>query len=704
MYTSLDWINELVSLETVQLNDLIDKLTLGGFEVEETLEIEINKQKKTVLDISSTANRADSLSIKGIAKEVTALLNTQSLESLYTQQALNYQHQIEDTLISSEPSINYSTFVAITIENLTDFTIPKWLTEKLLCSEIEPSKNLLDFQTYILLETGYPFEFYDLDRVKQISKTENFKFTLKPATENTIFTANNNLKYNLDPSILVVEANNYPLSIAGIIPNETVSYTPETNSLLIEASIFNSKKIRQQSRILGVRTDRSARYEKGLNNSSFIQALIRLVSLLKISNPELVCKIHTTSQVEQPELSKIVLGYENIIEILGPVRDHSNQESTQLLPIQITNYLNRLNFIFSFDEKSLIWIVEVPISRVDDIEREIDLIEEIGRLHGFNNFVTDLPNIYNIGKEDFSYQVRKKLTTCFLNEGFNELIQYSLVNEKASNSIHLINPLVTDYSTLRTSLLPKLIQTVGENLKQSNNILEGFEYGHVFSGDIKSNYTEKEVISGIFGGLKSKRQWNDTATTLSWFEGKGKIEELFKKLNISVYWKNSTLEKYDNILHPYRTAELYLSDQSNVGVFGQIHPIAAKKNNISTGLFLFEFNFEILKNEFQQKKLSLYQPYSLYPKITKDLSFIVDRKILFTEIKATILNHGTKDLRHVDLLDEYQGSSIPKHQTSLCIQLTFQSTEKTLVTKKIDEILNNLYKVLETQYAINIRI
>ena len=108
-----------------------------------------------------------------------------------------------------------------------------------------------------------------------------------------------------------------------------------------------------------------------------------------------------------------------------------------------------------------------------------------------------------------------------------------MVNEKASNSIHLINPLVTDYSTLRTSLLPKLIQTVGENLKQSNNILEGFEYGHVFSGDIKSNYTEKEVVSGIFGGLKSKRQWNDTATTLSWFEAKGKIEELFKKLNIN---------------------------------------------------------------------------------------------------------------------------------------------------------------------------
>ena len=704
MYTSLDWINELVSLETIKLNDLIDKLTLGGFEVEETLEIEINKQKKTTLDISATANRADSLSIKGIAKEITALLNTESLKSLYTQPALNFQDQIENILISGESSENYSSFIAVTIENLNDLTIPKWLTEKLVCSEIEPSNNLLDFQTYILLETGYPFEFYDLEKVKQNIQTDDLKLTLKSATANTQFTANNNSIYNLDSNILIVEANNYPLSIAGIISNKTISYTSETNSLLIEASIFNSKKIRQQSRILGLRTDRSARYEKGLNNSSFIQALIRLISLLRISNPELTCKIHTTSQVKQPTLAKIVLKYENIIEILGPIRNELTQESTQLAPIQITNYLSRLNFVFSFDEKSLTWLVEIPISRIDDIEREIDLIEEIGRLHGFNNFITDLPNIYNIGKEDFSYQVRKKLTSCFINEGFNELVQYSLVNEKTSNNISLINPLIVDYSTLRTTLLPRLINVVGENLKQSNYILEGFEYGHVFSGDINLNYTEKEVVSGIFGGLKSKRQWNDPSIPLSWFEAKGKIEDLFKKLNIPTYWKKSVLPEYENILHPYRTAELFLSDKTSLGIFGQIHPIAAKKNNISTGLFLFEFNFDVLKNTFKQKKLSVYQQYSLYPTITKDLSFIVDRKICFTEIKTTILNYGTKYLKSVQLLDEYQGSSIPKDQTSLCIQLTFQSTEKTLITKDIDEILTDLSNILETAYSIKIRI
>ena len=194
---------------------------------------------------------------------------------------------------------------------------------------------------------------------------------------------------------------------------------------------------------------------------------------------------------------------------------------------------------------------------------------------------TNLPNISKIGKEDLSYQIRKRLTSCFLNEGFNELIQYSLVNGQNHNNIKLVNPLVSDCSTLRTSLIPNLIKLVSDNLKQGNHSLEGFEFGHVFSGDINSSYLEKEVISGIFGGLTIKRNWNDIGKTLSWFEAKGKLEEIFKKLSITVFWKASTSHSYKGLLHPYRTAELYLSDKSKLGVFGQIHPIISKNNNIS---------------------------------------------------------------------------------------------------------------------------
>jgi phenylalanyl-tRNA synthetase beta chain len=408
--------------------------------------------------------------------------------------------------------------------------------------------------------------------------------------------------------------------------------------------------------------------------------------------------------VEKPELKTIVLTYKNIIEILGPIRDKVSDSSCNLSPIQITNYLNRLNFTTSFNDDNLTWVVKIPISRSDDITREIDLIEEIGRLHGFNNFVTSLPTITRTGKEDFSYQVRNKLTTCFLNDGFNELIQYSLGNEKTLQKINLVNPLSTDYISLRTSLLPKLIQSVSENLKQSNQILEGFEYGHVFLGDINSQYHEKEVVAGIFGGSNYKRKWNETSTSLSWFEGKGKIENLLNKLNISVSWKKSQLGLYENLLHPYRTAELILENSSNLGIFGQIHPVIARKNNLPAELFLFEFNFENLKTECEKQKLSRYQPYSLYPTITKDLSFIVDRTINFSEIKTTIQKCDTKYLKAIHLLDEYQGLSIPKNQTSLCIQLIFQSIEKTLVTKEIEDIIVEIYKSLEHEYDISIRV
>ena len=508
MYTSLDWLNELVPVKTIELEKLIDKLTLGGFEVEETLEIDLNKQTRTILDISATANRADSISIKGIAKEITALLDKPAYSSNYTSKTLESRKVIEDTFVVSETILDYSTFVTITIENLTNLTVPKWITEKLICSQIEPTNNLLDFQNYVLLETGYPFEFYDLEKIQTILGTSDFDLVLKSIETPTEFVGSNDITYNLNSDILVLEANNYPLGIGGIIPNKNVAYTSQTKSLLIEGSIFNSKKIREQSRSLGLRTDRSARYEKGLNSSFFIEALIRLLTLLKITNPNLICNLHTASNIKPINRPNLILSYENTIEILGPIYCNVTNKSIDLTPSQITQYLKRLDFNFTFDEPNLKWSVEVPPARIDDIEREIDLVEEIGRLHGFDNFITSLPYIANIGKEDFSYQIRKKLTSCFINEGLNELMQYSLVNEKTSNTIALVNPLINDCSTLRTSLLPNLLKIVRDNVKQGNDVLEGFEYGHVFCGDLKSVYTEKEVVSGIFGGLKTKRQWD----------------------------------------------------------------------------------------------------------------------------------------------------------------------------------------------------
>ena len=706
MQISLKWVNELVNIETVNLDYLIEKLTLGGFEIENILETELNNQTIITLDISATANRSDSLSVKGISKEIAALLNKPSKIPKYSLETLNWKKNIEQLYSPFSDNYDVSVFIALIIENITNFTVPKWIQQKLISSGITVENNLSDFKNYILLETGYPFEFYDLDKIySKVNKT-NFKLTITPESNKKEFIANNNINYQLNDSILTVKADEWPISIAGIIPNNAFHYSKSTKSLLVEGSIFNSTKIRQQSRSLGLRTDRSARYEKSLKNVNMLESLYRLVYLLKVSNPELICKLHTINKNFEQNPKPIFLHYDTITEILGPIKQYKTNNFIYVTPKMVSNYLNRLNFDYSFSKTKLSWKVTIPYSRSEDITREIDLVEEIGRLHGFNNFLTRLPNIKRFGIEDASYQTRRKLTSCLLNLGFNELIHYSLVNEKTfiDNEIKLINPLLTDCSNLRISLLPSLIKTVQENLKQGNSTLEGFEYGHVFSGDILTNLQEKEYITGIFGGIKTKRNWTNSSELFSWFEGKGKIEQLFNQLNLLTYWELYKPSENNQLFHPHCTAKIYLSNKTPLGVFGKIHPILAKKLNLPLNLYLFEFDFKLIQQQIQRNKLTVYREYSVYPKIIKDLSFIIHQDISFEEVQRILHINGSKFLSQINLLDEYKGNSIPTKHSSLCLQLIFQSNEKTLQNKELEKIIHNLQSLLVTNFNVVIRV
>ena len=704
MQISIKWINELVDIESVNLDDLIEKLTLGGFEVEEILELEIENQNQLAVDISSTANRSDSLSIQGISTEIATLLNQPTKTSNYSFQTFDWKQKLENFSIVISNEHNCSTLIAIVVENLTDITVPKWIKQKLISSGLTPANNLLDFQNYILLETGYPFAFYDFDKICSKLNCSNFKLSFSKASNNQKFVASNDIIYQLNSSNILLKANNLPISIAGIIENKDYSYSETTTSLLIEGSIFNAATIRQQSRGLGLRTDRSARYEKSLKNTYLIESLYRLISLLRIANPNFICKLQIVAQTIEKTTKPILLRYQTVNEILGPTKQDSQDNFSYITTETITNYLNRLNFKFSYDKLTLTWEVEIPQSRSDDITREIDLIEEIGRLHGFNNFLTTLPKIKIIGNEDPSYRTRRKITSCLLNLGFNELIHYSLVNKKTflNNEIQLINPLLLDCSNLRSSLLPNLIKTVQENLKQGNLVIEGFEYGHVFSGDILTSFKEKEYIAGIFGGIKTKLNWSDSEKVLTWFEAKGKIEQLFKQLNLSTYWKSS-ISNNTQILHSYKSADIYLSNGVKLGIFGQIHPILANQLVLSLQIYLFEFDLEVIQSQIQQNKLTVYKSYSLYPKIVKDLSFVIHQDITFEKLQTILYSNGTQLLSEINLLDEYRGESIPEKHKSLCLQLIFQSRERTLENKKIENIVNNLQLVLTNKFDALIR-
>ena len=705
MQISLEWVNELVNLEKIELDDFITKLTLGGFEVEEILEVELGQKKSIALDISATANRSDSLSIQGLALEIAALIDNVPKFSKYSTKTSPWSDQITQLNTRELKDSNCSEFITVVIENLNNFNSPNWLQNKLLASGITPQNNLSDFQNYIILETGYPLEFYDFEKIIALTGSSEINFNLKLNNEVSVFTANNEINYEVDESVLILNANDKTISLAGIINSQESACSSNTRSLLVEGSIFNAAKIRQESRKLGLRTDRSARYEKSLKNTNLLDALYRFIWLLRITNPTLKCKFHTITQPVPPTDKIIELNYQKVNEILGPIKQISTNSYEYISPKDISDALARLQFGIKYEENTQKWKITVPVLRTDDIVQEIDVIEEIGRIYGFNNFLTRLPNIKAIGSKDYDYQIRQKLTSCLINLGLNELIQYSLVDSETylKNEIELINPLVKDYSTLRTSLLPSLVMAVKENLKKSNQILEGFEYGHVFSLDSSNNIQETEYVAGSLGGFKTKSNWSDSLKPLDWFEAKGKIERLLKRLNLITYWTSYTPIKEKNLLHLYRSAKIFSNSGKQLGVFGQISPILAKKLNIANDIYLFEFNFEAIKTEIQRNKLVVYQDYSSYPKIIKDLSFIIKKEIQFSEIQNLLYLNGSQSLIKVRLLDEYQGNSIPQDYTSLCLQLVFQSNVETLETKKVEAIIGNLTHILVKKFNATIR-
>jgi phenylalanyl-tRNA synthetase beta chain len=269
------------------------------------------------------------------------------------------------------------------------------------------------------------------------------------------------------------------------------------------------------------------------------------------------------------------------------------------------------------------------------------------------------------------------------------------------NKIKLINPLLADCANLRSSLVPGLIKTVEENLKQGNSIVEGFEYGHVFSTSINEEFHEKENIAGIFGGTKTKLSWSGNAISINWFEAKGKIEQLLDQLNLSINW--TKLTNSNAIFHPYKTSELYLSNGQKLGIFGQISPILSNKLNIEHEIYIFEFDLGVIQTQVKKNQLAIYKPYVLYPKIVKDIAFIISQDISFAELKESLYINGTQYLAEINLLDEYRGDSIPKEHVSLCLQLVFKSNEKTLQTKDIEVIIQNLQLLLTEKFGALLR-
>ncbi|MGF1534864.1 MAG: phenylalanine--tRNA ligase subunit beta, partial [Elainellaceae cyanobacterium] len=332
-----------------------------------------------------------------------------------------------------------------------------------------------------------------------------------------------------------------------------------------------------------------------------------------------------------------------------------------------------------------VWKVTIPPYRYRDLEREIDLIEEVARLYGYNRFATTLPGKSEAGRLSPRYAATQRVTAALRGEGLTELVHYSLVKPEDDRQVKLANPLYAEYSALRMELFSGLLDAFQYNLEQGSGPLNGFELGRVFWTEGESR-SEKDVIAGIMGGDPKQGQWTQGGQPqpLSWFEAKGILESLFRQLAIAPEFRPHADHPW---LHPGRTASLWLGEQ-DLGLFGQLHPQMRQQRDLPEAVYLFKLDLDTLLADITQEgaDVPLFSPYSTYPAADRDIAFYAPLDLSLAKIEQVIQMAGAPLLSTVALFDEYRGEGVPEGQRSLALRLVYRTADRTLTDEDVDPV------------------
>ncbi len=659
-----------------------------------------------IYDLAITANRPDGMSMVGIAREVSALLQTK-LNNLEISENLPKSEFYPQ--ISKTNSINQDSIYSITtISNINGKkTSPKWLKERLEKSDIKSINLIVDITNYILLEQGQPLHAFDKDKLsKLVGKcVSQNDFGIRDANEGETLLALDGNVYNLNKNITVITCGDIPIAIAGVIGGIETSVTEETSSIFLEAAVFNPTSIRKSSKEIGVRTESSSRFEKGISKQNTIPSVKRAIKLFNeffnISDQMLFYYGDVSDN-----LKLIKLRRDRIHKILGPIKIKSinnnpnNLIKRNLNDNEITDKLKLIGCTLTI--KNYGWDVEVVPNRSQDLLREIDLIEEIARLIGYDLFDENIPNPLIPGKLTNLQNSIRKIRHGFIHSGFNEVLTYSLVSNDNNKRISIANPLLKETSCLRNNLWEDHLKIVNQNINSGSNNCWIFEIGKIFT-DNNNCFVEEEFINGAICGNNKFELWDDSGKEkdLDYFEARGKLREALDTLKISVLDKNT--EKID-FLHPGRSALLFIEGKES-GYFGQIHPKYNIEKNHFKNIYLFSIKLSIISEACTRKNKwnPVFVNYPTVPKIERDINLIFNKKYYVNDIISSIRKSGKKLLEEVNLVDIYSDESLGKDNISYTFRLSFRDNNKTLKDSEIKEINSNIIKKIENIYSARIR-
>ncbi|MBD2664858.1 phenylalanyl-tRNA synthetase beta chain [Richelia sinica FACHB-800] len=652
-----------------------------------------------ILDVTATANRADALSMVGVAREVAALTGAK-LSIPEPGEITNHQSAKYLGVQIQEPQA-CPAYIGTAIEQVTIAPSPDWLQQRLRAAGVRPINNVVDITNYVLLEWGQPLHAFDRQRLQAVGSNENITLGVRFAASGETFKTLDGQTRTLSNQNLLITANNQAVAIAGVMGGEETEVHEGTQSLVLEAALFDSVAIRRSSRAVGLRSESSGRYERGVNSAGLEIACRRALALIsELAGGVIVQQEIADTRTDPSTWSRsITLRLERVNQILGPV--DLSEEPGELEPGTVEKILTSLGCELTPGEGGT-WTVKVPPYRYRDLEREIDLIEEIARLYGYDNFCDTLPEKPATGYLPLDQELLRKLRAYFRGEGLTELIHYSLVKPGEDRQVVLSNPLFTEYSALRTDLIAGLIDAFQYNLEQGNGALNGFEIGSIFWQE-EEGLQETEVLAGIIGGDATVGKWSrgGREQPVSWFEAKGILDAVFTRLGLEVEYQP---ENRDSRLHPGRTASLWLRG-NRLGTFGQLHPQLRRDKGLPDAVYVFQLDLDVLLDALDRDELLVprFSSYSTYPASDRDIAFFAPVKITVSEIEKVITKAGKGLLESVELFDEYRGEHVPAGQRSLAFRLVYRTSDRTLTDAEVQPVHEKVRTALVEKFGVSLR-
>lgn len=620
----------------------------------------------TFLEVSLTPNLGHCMSMLGIARELSALTQTPlQLPSFAISTAPSSRHiSVEVKDQSASPR-----YVARLVENVKVGESPEWLVEKLESVGVKPKNAVVDITNYIMFELGQPMHAFDADKIAEdtiVVKRANKALSLK-----TLDGEERNVP---EQTLLICDAKK-PLAVAGVMGGEESAVTDETTNVLFEAAFFDPSTVRSSSKQMNLRTDSSARFEKGTDPEMAIKAIDRAAALLQEICGGTISKQKVDAKTDDFIPRKLSVRAARTNQLLG----------TKLSLGEVENLLSRLELQVSSDGNDTAH-VEVPFYR-HDIKEEIDLIEEIARLYGYNTIEPSNPKV-TISTIPHSplYLLEKKIRERLVANGLQEFITCDLLSPKLSKLcledemheerlISVLKPASIDQSILRTSFLPGHLQVLKLNRNHQQENISAFEIGKIHFKEA-DRYLERAIVGITLTGKESPYHHDPKPRDVDFLTLKGTLESLLSDQKLT--WTRSELSS----LHPNIQASISI-EETQIGTVGQVHPNIAAEMGLSAPIFFAELDLETLLK--LQKPDVKMEPLPLYPGVTRDLTLTVKKEQPLEEILNEIHKTPAPLLKSVDLLDIYESEELG-NQKNVTLRFTYRHDKKTLELKSVEKI------------------